>query len=270
MDDLGKKMTKDRSSKALSALRSSKLLCLYQGNKSLSLRETKEFKWGLENWGSGSMSVKQSLVLDAVKGELVNDLGRMGKKIVVSEAKNMAALKSHSETERRRRERINAHFATLRELVPSNEKMDKATLLAEVISKVKQLKKTAKQSSESLHIPTDTDEVEIEKLDKKADDGSFLLRATLCCDYRPDLLSNIRQAINDLPLQFLKCEISTMRGRVKCVFVITTTGEGDSDNAAASIRAALRNILDKVSASAEYGDQLYFPQKRRRVSCFDS
>ncbi|KAK6124303.1 hypothetical protein DH2020_041960 [Rehmannia glutinosa] len=235
--------------------------------------------------GSGSMPVKQSLVLDAEKGELVKDPGGMGKKIVVSEAKNMAALKSHSEAERRRRERINAHFATLRGLVPSNEKkimvgdwlvghlpadMDKATLLAEVISKVKQLKKTAKQSSEGLHIPTDTDEVEIEKHEKNADDGSFLLRATLCCDYRPDLLSNIRQAINDLPLQLLKCEISTMRGRVKCVFVITTTGEGDSDNAAASIRAALRNILDKVSASVEYGDQLFFPQKRRRISCFDS
>lgn len=69
------------------------------------------------------MSVKQSLVLDGEKGELVKDSGRMGKKIVVSEAKTMAALKSHSEAERRRRERINAHLATLRGLVPSNEKV---------------------------------------------------------------------------------------------------------------------------------------------------
>ncbi|KAI3456164.1 hypothetical protein Pfo_012827 [Paulownia fortunei] len=222
------------------------------------------------------MSVKPSLVLDGEKGELVKASGRMGKKIAVSEAKTMAALKSHSEAERRRRERINAHLATLRGLVPSNEKMDKATILAEVISEVKHLKKTATEASEGLHIPTDADEVEVEKLEKNADNGSFLLRASLCCDYRPDLLSNVKQAINDLPVQLLKCEISTLGGRVKSVFLITTAGEGNSDNAAAqelilsSVRAALSNILDKVTASAEYAHQIFYPQKRQRVSYLDS
>ncbi|KAL0328895.1 UNVERIFIED_CONTAM: Transcription factor [Sesamum calycinum] len=99
----------------------------------------------------------------------------------------------------------------------------------------------------------------------------FLLRASLCCDYRPDLLSNIRQAINDLDIQVLKSEISTLGGRVKTVFLVTT-GEGDNGRAAGlevlvgSVRAALSTILDKVCASAEYAQELFSPRKRQRVS----
>ncbi|CAA3013482.1 transcription factor bHLH30-like [Olea europaea subsp. europaea] len=59
------------------------------------------------------------------KGESVKT---SGKKSGVSEAKTMAALKSHSEAERRRREQINAHLITLRDLVPSNEKAEISTL----------------------------------------------------------------------------------------------------------------------------------------------
>ena len=75
------------------------------------------------NLGSKSMSGSQSLVLDGERGELVKSCGRVGKKGEASEAKTIAALKSHSEAERRRRERINAHLATLRGLVPPNEKV---------------------------------------------------------------------------------------------------------------------------------------------------
>ncbi|KAL0352990.1 UNVERIFIED_CONTAM: Transcription factor [Sesamum angustifolium] len=226
-----------------------------------------------ENQEYGPMSVKQTLVLDGEKGKLVMKASeRMGKKIVVSESKTMVALKSHSEGERRRRERINAHLATLRGLLPISGKMDKATLLAQVISEVKQLKKTARRASEGLHIPMDTNQVQVEKLEDNADDGSLLLRASLCCDYTPDLLSNVKQAINDLPWQLLKCEISTLGGRVKIVFLITASEEKNCGSTAveelhfSTIRATLSNILDKVSASVLYAQEICFPQKRRRVS----
>ncbi|KAL0363454.1 UNVERIFIED_CONTAM: Transcription factor [Sesamum calycinum] len=221
-----------------------------------------------ENQEYGPMSVKQTLVLDGEKGKLVMKASeRMGKKIVVSESKTMAALKSHSEGERRRRERINAHLATLRGLLPISGKMDKATLLAQVISEVKQLKKTARRASEGLHIPMDTNQVQVEKLEDNADDGSVLLRASLCCDYTPDLLSNVKQAINDLPWQLLKCEISTLGGRVKIVFLITASEEKNCGSTAAeelhfsTIRATLSNILDKVSASVEYAQEICFLRK---------
>lgn len=70
----------------------------------------------------GGSAVPQSLVLDSKRGELVKAPARVGKK-GVSEAKALAALKNHSEAERRRRERINAHLSTLRGLVPCNEKV---------------------------------------------------------------------------------------------------------------------------------------------------
>ncbi|KAK4440039.1 Transcription factor [Sesamum alatum] len=223
----------------------------------------------LSGIADGPMSVKQTLVLDGEKGELVKASETMGKKIAGSEPKTMAALKSHSDAERRRRERINAHLATLRGLLPISGKMDKATLLAEVISEVKQLKETARPASEGLHVPMDTDEVQVEKLEDKADGGSVLLRASLCCDYTPDLLFNVKQAISDLPGQLLKSEMSTLGGRVKIVFLITSSSAAEELHFS-SIRAALSNILDKVSASAEYAQQIIFPQKRRRVSYVDS
>ncbi|KAK4399215.1 Transcription factor [Sesamum angolense] len=226
-----------------------------------------------ENQEYGPMSVKQTLVLDGEKGKLVMKASeRMGKKIVVSESKTMAALKSHGEGERRRRKdkctfghtpRSSAdqwkvvwisdgqlaprpHFlvslscrrvglvasaglikflAVLKNITAHQAKRWKATLLAQVISEVKQLKKTARRASEGLHIPMDTNQVQVEKLEDNADDGSVLLRASLCCDYTPDLLSNVKQAINDLPWQLLKCEISTLGGRVKIVFLITASEE---------------------------------------------
>ncbi|KAL3820325.1 hypothetical protein ACJIZ3_006230 [Penstemon smallii] len=220
------------------------------------------------------MSIKHSLVLDGEMGELVKASRSLGKKIAVSEAKTMSALKSHSEAERRRRERINARLETLRELVPSNEKMDKATLLAEVINQVKQLKKAATQASEGLHIPMDTNELKVEKLYKNSNYEPFLLRASLCCDYRPELLSDLRQAINDLPIKLLKSEISTLKGRFKSVFLITTREEENINNdrelIVSSVHGALSRVLDKVSASAEFAEEMFFPRKRQRVSYFDS
>lgn len=60
--------------------------------------------------------------MDSEKSELVKaPVG--GAKKGVSQEKAMAAMKSHSEAEKRRRERINSHLNTLRGLVPGKEKV---------------------------------------------------------------------------------------------------------------------------------------------------
>ncbi|KAL1562636.1 transcription factor bHLH30-like isoform X2 [Salvia divinorum] len=214
-----------------------------------------------------STPVTQSLVLDGEKGELVKACGRVGKRNGVSATKTVEALRSHSEAERRRRERINAHLESLRGLVPNNEKMDKATLLAEVVSQVKQLRATASQASEGLHIPMDTDEVKVGRVENHSGDGSFLLRASLCCEDWPDLLSDVRQVMKSLPVQVLKSEVSTLGSRVKIAFLITSV---EGDGVVGLVRAALSDILEKVSALAESAEQLFIPRKRQRVSCLDS
>ncbi|CAK7350429.1 unnamed protein product [Dovyalis caffra] len=265
----------------------------------------------------GGSMVSQALVLDAEKGELVKAPTRVGKK-GVSEAKALAALKSHSEAERRRRERINAHFATLRGLVPSTVKdkesnnsllvawnlpqvtliyegiscwyvtarismlltaivMDKATLLAAVISQVKELKKNAIEACEGLLIPMDNDEVKVETYFDGTKDGTLHFKASICCEYRPELLSDLRQAIDALPLKMVNAEISTLGSRVKNEFVFTNNrnknvvDDGEAMQLLAnSIRHGLTTVLEKGSALPEYSPRTTLPNKRRRMTFFNS
>lgn len=82
----------------------------------------------VDGFNRGGSVGSQSLVLDSQRGELVKAPVRAVKK-GASEAKTIAALKSHSEAERRRRERINSHLDTLRGLVPSNAKVIFSSIL---------------------------------------------------------------------------------------------------------------------------------------------
>lgn len=145
--------------------------------------------------------------------------------------------------------------------------MDKAALLAEVIGQVKQLKNTANEATKGLNIPMDADEVKVEPLDDR-----FTFMASLCCDYKPDLLSDIKLAFSSLHLNIVKAEISTLGGRVKYVFVFTGERENCSVNAevhqllVSSLHQALSSILDKISVSSEYSPRTTLPNKKQRVS----
>ncbi|MCO5603991.1 hypothetical protein L7F22_058148 [Adiantum nelumboides] len=185
-----------------------------------------------------------SLVLDTARGELVNASKMTPKEIL--EAKALAASKSHSEAERRRRERINTHLATLRTLLPSSTKTDKASLLAEVIDQVKTLKRQVSEIYEYGPIPTDHDDISIEKVASAAE-GRILIRASLCCDDRPELMADLKEAIDTLRLRSLKAEISTLGGRIKNVFIVTLKEEAvepDEEAFIKRLREALRLVMD--------------------------
>ncbi|XWS12530.1 hypothetical protein CRYUN_Cryun37aG0097100 [Craigia yunnanensis] len=219
----------------------------------------------------GSLSVSQSLVLDSEKGELVKTPVKVGKKSV-SEEKVIAALKSHSEAERRRRERINAHLDTLRTLLPCREKMDKATLLGEVIRQVKELKKNATEASKGFLVPMDDDEVRVEPCDDEAT-GTFSFKASICCDYRPKLLTDLRQALDALPIKMVKTEISTLGSRLKNDFVFTgcrSTAHVDDAEARRFLACSIHQALNSVMEKACISPCSTFTNKRRRISYFDS
>ncbi|KAL4281426.1 hypothetical protein GQ457_03G036440 [Hibiscus cannabinus] len=236
--------------------------------------------------GSLSVSVPQSMVLDTEKGEPVKAPLEVGKK-PVSEEKTIAALKSHSEAERRRRERINAHLDTLRTLLPCRQKMDKATLLGQVIKQLKEMRNHASEASRGLLVPMDDDQVSVEPYNIDHADGLVSFKASICCDYRPQLLTDLRQALDALPFQIkiVKSEISTLGSRLKNDFVFAVgcrntssvthvvDDDGDADAwrfRACSIRQALDSVLEKASASREFDPFLTFPSKRRRISYNDS
>lgn len=222
----------------------------------------------IEN-GYGSSS---SLVLDKEKGELVEAPVKLERIKGVSPERSVEALKNHSEAERRRRARINAHLDTLRTVIPGAKKLDKATLLGEVISHLKELKTNAAQASEGLMIPKDNDEINVEEQEGGLNGFPYSIKASLCCEYKPGLLSDIRQALDALHLMIIRAEIATLGGRMKNVFVIISCKEQNVQDAeyrqflAGSVHQALRSVLDRFSVSQDMLEN----RKRRRISIFSS
>ncbi|WVZ56337.1 hypothetical protein U9M48_006885 [Paspalum notatum var. saurae] len=203
------------------------------------------------------------------------DFGRMTAQEIM-DAKALAASKSHSEAERRRRERINAHLARLRSLLPNTTKTDKASLLAEVIQHVKELKRqTSEITEEACPLPTESDELTVDA--SSDEDGRLVVRASLCCDDRADLLPDLIRALKALRLRALKAEITTLGGRVKNVLVITGDDsacagcEGTDDehqhhqqedqppmspqHMVASIQEALRAVMERTAASSAAAEE---------------
>ncbi|KAK7279623.1 hypothetical protein RJT34_24678 [Clitoria ternatea] len=221
----------------------------------------------LMNSGYGSSF---SLVLDRQRGELVEAPVKLERKGVSTE-RTIDALKSHSEAERRRRARITAHLDTLRSLIPATTKMDKASLLGEVIRHLKELKKNAGQACEGLMIPKDNDEISVEE-QGGLNGFPYLIRASLCCEYKPGLLSDIRQALDALHLMIMSADIATLEGRMKNVFVIISCKEQNFEDAACRqvltglVHQALRSVLNRFSVLQD----ILGTRKRRRVSIFSS
>lgn len=205
--------------------------------------------------GSSSADRQRSLLLQ--QGV---DVTKMTAQEIV-EAKALAASRSHSEAERRRRERINNHLATLRSLLPNTTKTDKASLLAEVIQHVKELKRLASDIEQGSPLPSEADEVSVDS-DLAADEGTgkLLIRASLCCEDRPDLLTDVNKTLRALRLRAVKAEMSTLGGRVKNVLVVTGPSENHPNNlqeqeetetstpSVSAIQEALKALLERQNS----------------------
>ncbi|XP_076914387.1 transcription factor bHLH30-like [Bidens hawaiensis] len=137
----------------------------------------------------------------------------------IADAKSIAASKSHSEAERRRRERINNHLTKLRSLLPNTTKTNKASLLAEVIQHVKELKCQTSMIAERIPVPSEIDELTIDNTSDE--EGRIVIRASLCCEDRSDLLQDLIKTLKMLRLKTLKAEITTLGRRVKNVLFVT-------------------------------------------------
>ncbi|XP_065880216.1 transcription factor bHLH30-like [Euphorbia lathyris] len=198
------------------------------------------------------------------------EIGKMTAQEIM-DAKALAASKSHSEAERRRRERINNHLAKLRSLLPSTTKTDKASLLAEVIQHVKELKRQTSLIAETSPIPTEIDELTVDTSDE---DGKFVIKASLCCEDRSDLIPDLIKTLKALRLRTLKAEITTLGGRVKNVLFITGDQEDSSSEHSNeqeqqqpqycinSIQEALKAVMEKTSGDESSSGSI----KRQRTN----
>ncbi|MBA0572030.1 hypothetical protein Golob_002394 [Gossypium lobatum] len=114
---------------------------------------------------------------------------------------------SHSQAEKRRRDRINTQLSALRELIPMSHKMDKAALLTSAVEQVKDLKRKAAEISKAFNIPTEMDEVDWDRPQDINPNGSrqgndskdkIFIRASVCCDDRPEVFTELIKILKGL------------------------------------------------------------------------
>ncbi|RWW43009.1 hypothetical protein BHE74_00051403, partial [Ensete ventricosum] len=148
--------------------------------------------------------------------------------------------------------------------------LEKAALLAQVISHVKKLKRNAAEINKSCTIPSDADEVRVEV---ETIAGKLIVRASLCCDDRPEILADLRQTLTGLHLKPVRAEISTLGGRMKNVLMMTSEGNFsnlDKHLFVASVHQALNSVLDRVNSREDFLPRTSFANKRQRISPFAS
>ncbi|KVI08666.1 Myc-type, basic helix-loop-helix (bHLH) domain-containing protein [Cynara cardunculus var. scolymus] len=174
----------------------------------------------------------------------------------VAEDRAAAASNRHSEAERRRRKRINGHLATLRTLLPNTIKTDKASLLAEVVRRVKELKKMAAEAEvestsdddddyfisrnkEYYMIPSEIDELEVTYVGE----DSSMIKACMCCQDRPELMVELRRALAVVGGKLVRTEIGTLGGRIKCVLWVQIARE----QGLPELRRSLKVVMDQAA-----------------------
>ncbi|KAG2635520.1 transcription factor bHLH30-like [Panicum virgatum] len=170
--------------------------------------------------------------------------------------------RSHSEAERKRRQRINAHLATLRTLVPAASRMDKAALLGEVVRHVRELRGEADAAAAgaAVAVPGEGDEVGVEEGQHcccrgaggegdRAAAATRRVRAWVCCADRPGLMSELGRAVRSVSARAVRAEIATVGGRTRSVLELDVGGQHDGEGT--SSRPALQTALRAVLLSRE-------------------
>ena len=157
--------------------------------------------------------------------------------------------------------------------------MDKAALLAEVITHVKKLKTSAARIRSHCAVPADADDVAVELVPAPdaaaaspppSHGGGLLVKATLSCADGADVFADVKSALRPLRLRVVGSEVTTLGGRVLLTFLMSPPPAGDVGGLAESVRQALQSVLDKASSALEFAPRASLLNKRRRVSTFES
>ncbi|KAF8047954.1 hypothetical protein N665_2750s0004 [Sinapis alba] len=170
----------------------------------------------------------------------------------VAQDRAIAALRNHKEAERRRRERINSHLTKLRNVLSCNSKTDKATLLAKVVQRVKELKQQTLEisdDSDQTLLPSETDEISVLHYGDYSNDGHIIFKASLCCDERSDLLPDLMEILKSLHMKTLRAEMATLGGRTRSVLVVAADKDMHGVESVHFLQNALKSLLERSSKS---------------------
>ncbi|KAH7672599.1 ACT-like protein [Dioscorea alata] len=167
-----------------------------------------------------------------------------------SSERSASALRVHSLNEKRRRERINAHLSTLRRMLPPHAlKMDKASLLRTVIEQVKELSKKTTDINKSFEIPSATNEITVETTCSDEDNGVFFIKASVCCDDRPDIFADLINAFEELSVRTVRADLMSLGGRAYNVFILCKKDDDHGTVCLSSLMESIKQVLTKVVSS---------------------
>ncbi|KAF5461996.1 hypothetical protein F2P56_018045 [Juglans regia] len=196
----------------------------------------------------------------------------------MGERRSEEACKSHKDAERRRRQRINAHLSTLRSLLPNTTKTDKASLLAQVVHRVKELRQQVADvpcregngdacgsGSDAVPdpwlLPGESDEATLSYCD-----GGKKVKATLCCDDRPGLNVDLARAIKSVRARAVRAEMMTVGGRTKSEVMVQWAGSGTGgDHEIGALKRALKAVVENRASNSGVG-QGVSRNKRARIN----
>ena len=145
--------------------------------------------------------------------------------------------------------------------------MDKAALLGSVIDHVKDLKRKAVEVGKSLIVPTEVDEITIDSDLSDQDmslitnnmgttsDKIYYIRASVCCDDRPELFSELIQVLNALRLTAVRADVASIGGRIKSVLILCSK-DSDQDQGVCinTLRQSLKLVLSKIASQSMSSD----------------
>ncbi|RRT83811.1 hypothetical protein B296_00015830 [Ensete ventricosum] len=182
----------------------------------------------------------------------------------------LVASRNHREAERRRRERIKSHLDRLRTILACDPKVsslvswtifvssflyplqtDKASLLAKVVERMKDLKQRAEEITEAQCFPSETDEIVVLPSSASISGQRPVFEASFCCEDRSDLLPELIDTLRSLRLKTLRAEIATLGGRVRNVLILAKENEASAEEeeedepGGAFLRDALKALVDR-------------------------
>ncbi|KHN38580.1 Transcription factor bHLH51 [Glycine soja] len=158
-----------------------------------------------------------------------------------------------------------------------SDKMDKAALLGSVVDHVKDLKRKAMDVvSKAVTVPTETDEVTIDY--HQSQDESYtkrvnilkeniIIKASVCCDDRPELFPELIQVLKGLRLTAVKADIASVGGRIKSILVLCSK-DSDEDNNSVCLSTLKQSLKSAVNKIASLSVATNYPSRSKRQRFF--
>lgn len=136
---------------------------------------------------------------------------------------------------------------------------------------IRELKKTTEElsagdgdecnTSMKLLFPGETDEL---KLCYDQADPS-VIKATLCCEDRPPMMSELTRALNSAQAKIMRAEMATVGARTKTVLWLQVSAAGEEG--LGTIRRALKVVVDKSTVLPNPGQSSPGNKRPRLYHC---